>query len=738
MELTWPELATPGGSTVAVLAAVAFAALAWGGLRQLQDQPPLRRWVLGALRVVTAIAAWCVLAQPRWSVTQEERVEGSLAVLFDVSRSMTVAREGETRGDEAAGLIARWASTAQDEGVAAYRFGTTLRAERWDEPAAELRDDETRLSPALEELLDGDEGVGGIVVVSDGAESSEVDLTRLREVGAKVHAVALGGDRDIRDDAIAEVQADALGFLRQPAEVRLVLRSLGGGAVTVPLTLREGERVVREQMVEIPEDGEVEVTLGFTPRRLGRAVYRVSIPVAEGDAVPANNERAFLVRVTRDKLRVLLVAGQPSWDVRFLRDFLKRDPSIDLISFFILRTTSDMTMASPDELALIPFPTDELFREHLGSFDVVLFQNFDYGPYQMAPYLPRIRSYVKRGGSFAMVGGDRSFASGGYADTPLHEILPVSLPPARTAPSRLVSGGRFRPRVVAELARHPVIELLPDPAANLGTWSNLAPLEGVNVVERAREGSQVLLEHPERRTASGRALPVLVLGSADEGRVLALTTDTSWRWGLTTGGLTGDASAYERFWDRALRWLARDPALEPARITSDRERYGPNGRIGIDAHLRDERYQPMGGEVELAILDASGSAIDVREARLDGEGRVSVEMEGPPNPGAYRVVARRVGDPEALCEEGFVVEAGGDELADPRPDPEHLQQITEATGGTFVSSAADAPDLDAFDTVRTRSLGAVTYAPLATAWAFVVVVALLLLEWALRRRWGMR
>ena len=87
--------------------------------------------------------------------------------------------------------------------------------------------------------------------------------------------------------------------------------------------------------------------------------------------MPENNERAVLVRVTRDKLRVLLLCGAPTWDTRFLRAFLKADPSIDLITFFILRTSSDLTMASPEELSLIPFPTDELFREHLDSFDIV-------------------------------------------------------------------------------------------------------------------------------------------------------------------------------------------------------------------------------------------------------------------------------------------------------------------------------------------------------------------------------
>ncbi|HJL36460.1 MAG TPA: glutamine amidotransferase [Polyangiaceae bacterium LLY-WYZ-15_(1-7)] len=583
---------------------------------------------------------------------------------------------------------------------------------------------------------DGAGELGAVVVISDGADGDRrapgEAPAPLEMNGVKIHTVAVGADETLRDDAIAELQADPIAFLRQPGEVRVVVRSTGSGGLRVPVTLRQGDEVVTEALVAVPEGGEAEAVLSFTPRRLGRAVYRVSIPTAEGDAVPQNNERAFLVRVTRDRLRVLLVAGAPSWDVRFLRAFLKRDPSIDLISFFILRTTSDMTMASPDELALIPFPTDELFREHLGSFDVVLFQNFDYGPYQMAPYLPRIRDYVQRGGSFAMVGGDRSFGSGGYAGTPLAEILPVRLPRSDAPPSRLVAEGRFSPEVDAELVRHPLVALAPEPGASVAAWARLAPLEGLNRVEAVEEPAQVLLRRPGRER-----LPVLVVGEAEEGRVLALTTDTSWRWGLTTGGRSGDATAFERFWDRALRWLARDPALEPASVTTDRERYGPEARVRVRALLRDARYRPIALEtVRLALVDEAGSEQAAVEVTTDGEGRAEAELEGPARPGAYRAVALRAG--ERLAEEAFVVESGGDELADPRADPAYLEALAESAGGVAWGSPEAAPDLGAIDATRTEHLGSVELAPFASPWALLGALLLFAGEWWLRRRAGVR
>ncbi len=729
----------PGGAWTAAALGVAMAAMVVLSVRQLRSEArPRRRWTLVALRVLTGLLAWGVATQPRWLTERFETRDGRLAVLVDTSRSMSLPRSHESRRARAEALLTRWASSSRS--VASFTFGERLEpadlADLADELPAEA--DQSRLGAALFALTSGDEheDLGAVVVVSDGADRSGFDVDELARGGVRVHTVAVS-EEGLRDDAIARVEADPVGFLRRTARVRVLVRSMGGAGGPIPVTLRRDREVVHEVAVEVPPGGEATVEIPFVPTRMGRAVYRVSIPRVTGDAVPENNERAFLVRVVRDKLRVLLVAGQPSWEQRFLREFLKRDPSTDLISFFILRNTTDLTMAGPDELALIPFPTDELFNEHLGSFDLVIFQNFEYGPYQMASYLPRIRDYVVRGGSFAMLGGPLSFHSGGYADTPIAEILPVGLP-TRGASNTIVEGG-FAPRIVPGMERHPLLELLPDPSQNVGAWARLAELRGINRVTSVNADASVLLEHPTETLEGGAPHPVLVLGRAGEGRTLALTTDTTWRWGITTGGLTGDASAYERFWDRAVRWLSRDPALEPARLTTDRERYGPGARAVVEGVLRDERYAPHEGvAVELVLLDLGGQEVARAHGRTDGHGEIESFIDLPARPGAYRIEARLGGRDAAIADEWLVVEAGGDELADARGDPALLEALAEATGGTFFADPEDAPSLESLTTTRRRSLGVRQSAPLAAWWAFAVVVGGFVTEWMLRRRWGRR
>ena len=137
-----------------------------------------------------------------------------------------------------------------------------------------------------------------------------------------------------------------------------------------------------------------------------------------------------MVRVIRDKIRVLQVAGQPSWDVRALRQMLKSNPNVDLISFFILRTQESISLVPNDEMSLIPFPTRELFEQQLPSFDLIVLQDFEYVPYNIGDYLENIRSYVEGGGGLAMLGGAASFTSGGsggYYGTPVAAALPVEL-----------------------------------------------------------------------------------------------------------------------------------------------------------------------------------------------------------------------------------------------------------------------------------------------------------------------
>ncbi len=721
----------PGGLPVVIGLALALLVVAVLGSR-VRGLSIARRATLVALRWLGALAAFLLATQPTFWLERARSEPGQLAVVLDASRSMGIATEGETRSDRLKALLARWRKSGRAPQVRWLALGDGLEPlelaalEAKLEPKAAA----TAILPRVEELAKTDE-LGAIVLVSDGADTSGgVAPERL---GTRVHAVFVPDARPLRDDAIAQVRADAVAFLHGEAKVHATVASTGFGARDLTLTLLRGGRSLTMREVHVEEGESKALEIGFAPQELGREVYSLRLTIDGDDDVPENNERSFLVRVARDRLRVLHVSGRPSWDQRFLRGFLKRDPSIDLISFFILRSVHDLTMSDPSELALIPFPTDELFRQHLTSFDLILLQDFDYGPYQMAPYLPLIRDYVRQGGGLAMIGGSLSFDGGGYGETALAEVLPVKMRATEPTGAHVIEGA-FTPEPAPALVHHPLLELYPEAAQTLAAFRLLEPLVGANALLGVREGGIALLEHPKARTPHGERVPVLAVGSFGRGRVLAFGSDTSWHWSMPTAGKGGDPSAYDRFWDRAIRWLTRDPLLEPSSVTSEREVYGPGASIAVSGLARDEGYRPLRHiELNLALLDAEGRIEREQSQRSDDAGRVEARLPGPTLPGVYHVVLRR--ETQELARTPLLVELSGPELARPQPNRKLLEQLARASGGRF-DDVSSAPPLEAFDATRSTSLGIERHAPFGKpAWA-ALLFALIALEWILRRRWG--
>lgn len=725
-----------GGSTTAWVLGLALFAVWLVELRSIRGESDRRRRLtLAALGGLGILAVYLLALQVTLVRETFEDVAGGTGILVDNSRSMTLSGASGPRSDAVRTLVGKW---QRDDRVSplVYLFGSNAHATVWDDLARnyEPSEDETKIRNALNYVLGkgAEQDLGSLVVITDGADASfRADTLAVGSSAPAIHSVIIGGDDPLDDQAIVSLHADTTAYVGVPAIIRADLRAVGDlQKRELRVQLWHESRLEQETVVTLDQSGRGTVSFEVTPRRTGRALYRLFIPAASNDEVPQNNVRAALLRVGRERLRALLVAGRPSWDVRFLRDFLKRDGSVDLVSFFILRAAADLTAASTNELALIPFPTDELFREHLGSFDVIIFQNFDYAPYEMQTYLPRIRDYVRRGGSFVMIGGDRSFAEGRYAGTAIEQILPVKL----GAPG--VLKGSYRAEVRKALARHPIVALGPDPSLTRQTWRALPALHGANMVTAVKDEAQVLLQHPRARLRGGARVPILVVSEAGRGRVAALATDASWRWRFAADDTAVGSDEYELFWDRMIRWLTHDPLLEPARISTDRERYGLGGELVVSGKLRDEGYRPM-GEVRVALqFQPSSDEEAVAVVDTDEEGQLQATVRAPAEPGAYEIVASV--ENKDVAREVFIVEESGDELADLESIPDELEALAKQTGGRVFLGIEDVPALADLASTTRRAAGLMSKQPLSNPWFILFTVVLLGATWVLRRRWGRR
>jgi uncharacterized membrane protein len=736
---------------LALTLATIAAAWLWTAARVRRERRWLRRTVLLVIRALSALVLAGLLLEPGILKMQTARIKSRFLILLDHSRSMGLpAGSGGTGtpNPTRAEAAARW---AKENGPSladlARRF--QLEVSSFAEETEPLDLDRLAVSqPAsgkrtdiLGALQGAARGAGtetralaGVLVISDGADNLQLargvqaaETEQLEALHAPVNTLAVGAP-GVKDLAVSALQVDDFAFVRNPMALEVTLRNQGFAGERVPVTLMRGNQVAASQTATLESSGVTKVRLTFTPDQTGEFVYTVSVPVLTGEAVADNNQRAFVLKVIRDRVRVLLVCGHPSWDERFLRGLLRQDPNVDLVSFFILRDQIDTLRAREDELSLIPFPTEEIFRDQLHSFDLVILQNFGFKPLattnlRIESYFPDIRQYVEEGGALLMIGGENSFGEGQYDETELGMVLPVSgagVPP---------SEDRFHPQLTDEGRRHPVTQLAESGELSARLWSALPAVTGLNLV-RAKPNARVLLSHP-------------LLSVADEGRgrSMALMIDSSWRWSLTAAGQGLGNRYYERFFTNAVRWLVRDPELTPVKLATPKQTIEPGEPAQFDVQAREADYGPApGAQVSLVIYDAATSKELVREQAATGQDG-SARLEVPNlSPGAYRAVTNvKKGDADlGSAEQAIAVRENGPETDDPLPHPELLARIATATGGTHATVADGFPKLKTVHETQEVEIGRRKEEPLwDNAVPLAVLAFLLSTEWLLRRRWGL-
>ena len=747
----WGRWSIAAAGLVCLLALV----ISWWGLRSHNWS---RRLILGTLRALVVVVIFVLVLQPSLRQRSLTRGRNRIALLIDRSNSMGVIEKtgSPSRLVQAKRLLQR--STAQ---LSAWRRERTIDTYVLDERLRPGRIKELSLAPpahltrigAAIASLDQRYAAGqlaAVVLLSDGAETDDA-ATAIGLPGVPIHT-ALVGSRSVRDVSIRELYADEFAFVRNALTVEADIVASGLSRRKISVALFRGQRLLQRKALRLEQgQSSYRVRFTFVPQQVGTQAYSISSPVLSGEALEQNNRRTFLLRVIRDRIRVLQICGRPSWDQRFLRRLLKRDPNTDLISFFILRTPASLSLVPPSELSLIPFPTEELFERQLGSFDLVILQNFSYRPFGIGSYLPQLRSFVEQGGGLAMTGGDLSFSSGGYHGTELAAVLPVRLLPAKQVQAaQLVSTARFRPVLTPAGRTHPIMRLSGTPEGNRRFFARAPSLTGLNIVAGAKASALVLARHPKLRDPQGMRLPVLAVQQIRKGRSLALMTDGIWRWAFHAQRQGVDRRNFDRFWQNAVRWLIRDPELSYLRVAVDRPRTRPGQALEVSLRALGLAYRPAPGvtvdyqvvplaEPQEGARGKPGGAVRAVQGRgvTNAAGEITRRLQLR-TPGAYRIEARaNIAGRENRAATYVLVRGDSRELRDVRADPAFLRRLSARSGGRYLgrvqtlpeSLPFNAPQLLRVNWERTEQLW-------SRWWSLSVVLGLLSLEWAVRRRFG--
>ena len=700
----------------------------------------MRRQERGGLLIVgTGILAllglMAAVLRPVRIAARESVVGARVVILADSSRSMALPSDGaRTRREARDAAIAALVKASPDARVLTLGFDEGPPRPLGGQGGAEGR--RSDLSAALRGLAAApDEHPAAVVVVSDGRldePAEDAQPAALAALGASlhipIHTVATTHNAPA-DASVRRVANAGAAVAHVPLPLRVDIGCAGGLAceeltVTARELREDGPPALLATGLAHLKEGKGTVDLTVTLERAGARILEVAITPPAGDTIPENDRRLVTLNVARERVRVLHVAGRPTNDVRALRQWLKSDASVDLVAFFILRTPADNPMASQEDLALIPFPVDELFSEHLPSFDAVVLQDFDAQPYGLEKHLPALARYVRAGGGLIMVGGPNSFVAGGYAPTPLGGVLPVTLDgsPGATA----ADPSSFVPSWTEEGKNAP---LLAPMRAVLG--EELPSMPGANVLGDVRPGSVVLWTHPTRTTKKGAGMPVLAIGDQGDGRSIALGIDGGWLLEFSALGARTAGRGHGALWDGLLGWLMRDPRFEPAQID-----VVGGCTAGTPTTLRVHAAGAGGKSetvsVDVTRLDKHATPLHLEKKRGADESALDVLLPAM-EAGGYSARLRIGSGPTTRRD--FACEAGGDEWADSRPDPTRLRALAKAAGGTF----AWAEEARSIPLPKPTVVSAERHVvPLAPPWIWTLLAASFLgAHWFTRRRGGL-
>lgn len=498
--------------------------------------------------------------------------------------------------------------------------------------------------------------LGGIIVISDGQIHDTPETSADFEGSAPVHSLLTGTKKD-KDRKLTITRAPKFAIVGQTLDLAFriddfgVAKSRAASFSLVRVRLSLEGKPVHSQVLPTGEEHILELEL----KHRGESIIEIAVEPLEDELTEVNNSAVLPINGIRDRLRVLLVSGEPHAGERTWRDLLKADPSVDLVHFTILRPPEKQDGTPANELALIAFPTRQLFAEKLDEFDLIIFDRYRRRGVLPIAYLANVARYVDNGGALLAAAGP-SFASPfSLFRTPLAEVLPAR-------PSGDIAEGGFRPQVSLVGAKHPVTAELPganslDQEADWGRWFRLIGADQLS--------GEILMHGPANQ-------PLLILDHYGEGRIAQLLSDQAWLW---TRGYEGGGPQAELL-RRLAHWLMKEPELEEEDL-----------KVTVRGNeVRIERQTMKASVAPIMAISPSGQETHV-ELQQDQPGRWTGSFE-PQEQGLYRLSD---GILTALAAIGPM---NPKEFADVRGTADHLEPLAETTGGgVFWLDQAGVPDL---------------------------------------------
>ena len=380
--------------------------------------------------------------------------------------------------------------------------------------------------------------VAGAIIITDGQIEDAPSILENYNFKAPINII-LTGEKQEKDRRLMIESSPRFGIVGEEIKIDIKVEDISANTPNALVTINMNDEIEQSRSIPI---GEV-VTITMPLERAGITSLNIEVEPGKEELTLQNNKSVIEINAIRERLKVMLVSGEPNMGLRSWRNLLNSDPSVDLVHFTILRPPNKQDLTPVGELSLIPFPSRELFQANLNDFDLIIFDQYHLRGILPQFYLKNVVEYVVNGGALLDASGPEYAGPYSLSLSPLQNILP-------TEPTGDIIVQEFIPIMTKDGERHPVTANLKDNInSNWGPWYRM--VEGLTIA------GDVLLEGPDAR-------PLLVLNRVGQGRVAQILSDQSWVWTKSEANKGPQADLLRRL----VHWLMKEPELEENELSA--------------------------------------------------------------------------------------------------------------------------------------------------------------------------
>ena len=748
--MTWPV-------TILIVAALGFV-IWWSYRVKLERLSSFRGKLLLGLRMASLLILLFVFLRPSIEFTSSETEGMVLIMVGDSSRSMETP-DGPGSISRRQALL----NTLNENSETLQKLSEKVTLQRYDfdeslfeRDSLELSTDgeQTAVGASLEELLQEttNERVVGVLLMTDGAQRAFAPLNtdprtvalRYGEQRIPIHPVTFGGtgqSENALDLVIEDLFVDPIAFENTTIPVTVRLRALGAAGRKVKVRLMTEDRRARApgdvgplgtpqftgddrpiKEITINSSNEVQtIDLSFTPQITGEFKLRVEAEPLAKEVKTINNSRETIITVQKGGIRVAYLHSIPP-EAKFILK-VGGTEQIQIESNLLYLGALKKQNRIPDDW----FEPNRFDVYMIGDIPAELLTKE-----QMSALASRVS---EDGAGFIMLGGLRSFGPGGYAGTPLEELLPVEMKQAEKSDGRVAPDLHYFQNLqmlpTGRGGTHYLMRL--DNATNPNTiWSKLPPLQKANKLKPRHQLVEVLAQSEE-------GAPLLFAHEFGRARVLAFAGDTTWLWHLN-----GFQQEHTRFWQQVILWLSRKEFDNDSSVWArvDPRNFRQGQRVPITFGARDDRGEPLANaNFQVTVKTPDGKEFSPSFQGSGGER--ALEINNTELPGDYWVKVDATLDGQPIGPSAwtrFLIDAGDPELDNPAADYQLLEEIAKLSGGSMILPEDLDDYLEQLQNERLPSLELTEihiYSLWDNSYVMLLFVFIISSEWFLRKKSGL-